>query len=74
MKTNIIDAKCPYCKTEFTTSTFGSNWAQVLWGQYPSDNTDHICPKCGKKSNVSLVCTYHYYAKKIKGDNNVRFI
>jgi len=70
MKQNIIDAKCPYCRTQFVTSAFRDTWAMPLWGQYPSDSIDHICPKCGKKSNVSLVCTYRYYAKKIKEGNN----
>jgi endogenous inhibitor of DNA gyrase (YacG/DUF329 family) len=66
MNTKIIDAKCPYCKTEFTTSAFGSDWARTLWGEYSSTTTKHTCPKCGKESVVSLTCTYRYSAKKIK--------
>lgn len=66
MNTKIIDAKCPYCKTEFKTSAFGSKWAQDLWGEYCSPTTNHTCPKCGKESVVSLTQTYRYSAKKIK--------
>jgi len=66
MKTKIIDAKCPYCKTQFTTSTFGSNWATNLWGEYASSQTTYICPNCKRESIVTLTCTYKYNAKKAK--------
>lgn len=66
MRSKIIDAKCPYCKTEFKTSAFGSDWARSLWGEYSSDRTRHSCPSCGKESMVSLTRTYRYSAAKVK--------
>jgi len=64
MKTNIIDAKCPYCKTAFETSAFGSNWAQSLWGQYAPSQITHICPNCNQESIVTITQTYKYSARK----------
>ncbi len=67
MITKIIDAKCPYCKTTFETSAFGSDWAKTFWGEYASNETDHKCPQCGNTSIVKLTRTYRYTAKKKKG-------
>lgn len=66
MKIKIVDAKCPYCKTIFGTSAFGSNWAQTLRGQYAPSETSHICPVCEKESIITLSCTYRYSSKKKK--------
>jgi hypothetical protein len=64
MNTKIIDSKCPYCKTVFKTSAFGSNWAGVLWGEYSSSSTAHTCPNCGNECVISLTQIYRYSAKK----------
>lgn len=66
MKTNIIDTKCPYCKTIFKTSAFGSSWAQCLWGQYAPEEIAYTCPDCNQESIVSVSCNYRYSAKKKK--------
>ena len=68
MKTKVINAKCPYCKREFTTGISGGRWEQILWGQYSSDETTHTCPKCNKQSIVSLTETFRYSARKMKGE------
>lgn len=66
MNTKIIDAKCPYCKTTFKTSAFGSGaWAQCLWGQYAPSEINHTCPNCGEICSISLMQTYRYSAKKL---------
>jgi endogenous inhibitor of DNA gyrase (YacG/DUF329 family) len=66
LNTKIIDAKCPYCKTEIKTSAFGSRWAQCLWGEYAPNSINHTCPSCGKEIIVSVNQTFRYSAKKIR--------
>ena len=69
MYSKTIDAKCPYCKAAFTTSAFGSSWAQCLWGEYAPSSVTHKCERCGKESEVKLTRTYRYSATKLKKES-----
>jgi len=67
MKKKIIDAKCPYCKTEFSTSTYySSRWATILWDDRSSTFVTHTCPQCQKKCVVTATQTVRYTARKLK--------
>ena len=67
MKNRVVNAKCPYCKTEFVTSAIGSgSWAQSLWGQYAPDTINHTCPGCGEISEVTVIQISKYSARKLR--------
>lgn len=49
----IVDPKCPYCHTQFTTRDIFDNPLSGLYGEYCRDTVDVECPICKKTYFVS---------------------